>query len=133
MPRGRGSHDGLRERAALRNVEHSPNQDRGRIDVLADVAYPVTLAVVAELLDVGVDGAQLFAEQTPTMARMLEIDASPNDLMASAVASTEVPLFLIPILAERRQHPGADFINALLNQPAQTACSGEPSRATRTG
>jgi len=66
----------LRERAALRNVDHSPNQDRGRIDVLADVAYPVPLTVVAELLDVGLEGAQLFAEQTPRMVRMLEIDAA---------------------------------------------------------
>jgi len=37
-----------------------------QIDILADLAYPVTLAVIAELLDVGTDGAQQFAEQTRT-------------------------------------------------------------------
>ena len=84
------------------------------IDILADVAYPVTLAVIAELLDVGTDGAQQFAEQTPNLVRMLEIDASPEDLMASAIASTELMLFLTPILAERARHPGDDFISGLL-------------------
>jgi cytochrome P450 len=84
------------------------------IDVLRDVGYPLTLAVIAELLDVGVEGAQLFAEQTPNLVRMLEIDAGPEDLMDSAVAAMELTLFLTPILAERRHEPGNDFISALL-------------------
>jgi len=85
-----------------------------QIDILADLAYPVTLAVIAELLDVGTDGAQQFAEQTPNLVRMLEIDATSEDLMASAIASTELMLFLTPILTERAHHPGDDFISALL-------------------
>src|SRR5262245_20787090 len=38
-------------------------------DVPADLAYPVTLAVMAELLDVGTEGAHLFATQTPRLVR----------------------------------------------------------------
>jgi cytochrome P450 len=84
------------------------------IDILQDVGYPVTLAVIAELLDVGGEGAQLFAGQTPNLVRMIEIDAGPEDLMAGAIASTELMLFLTPILAERSHNPGDDFISALL-------------------
>jgi len=87
------------------------------IDILADIGYPVTLAVIAELLDVGVEGAELFADQTPSLVRMLELDAGPDDMMASAVASTELTLFLTPILARRRGNPGNDFISALLAIP----------------
>jgi hypothetical protein len=83
-------------------------------DVLGDVGYPVALAVITELLDVGTDGAEVFAELTPVLARGLEFDASTEDLMASAAASTEMMLFLTPILAERRGNPGEDFISALL-------------------
>jgi hypothetical protein len=83
-------------------------------DVVADVGYPVTLAVICELLDVGVEGAELIAEFTPQLARGFEFDATPDDLMASAVASAELMLFLTPVLARRRQHPGDDFISALL-------------------
>jgi hypothetical protein len=84
------------------------------VDVLHDVAYPVTLAVISELLDVGVEGAELFADQTPRLARGLEIGASDEDLMASAVASTELTLFFTPILEQRLHDPGDDFISALL-------------------
>lgn len=84
------------------------------IDTLADVGYPVALAVITELLDVGVEGAQLFAEHTPNLMRLLEINATADDLMASAVASTELMLFLTPILSHRTQHPGDDFISELL-------------------
>jgi hypothetical protein len=86
----------------------------GEFDVVADVGYPVTLAVICELLDVGVEGAELFAELTPKLARGFEFDAPPDDLMASVVASAELMLFLTPILAARRQNPGEDFISALL-------------------
>lgn len=84
------------------------------IDVLHDVAYPVTLAVITELLDVGIEGAELFADQTPLLVRGLEITASDEDIMASASATTELTMFFIPILARRRQYPGDDFISALL-------------------
>lgn len=87
------------------------------IDVLADIGYPVTLAVIAELLDVGLEGAQLFADHTPQLARVLEIDASSDDLMASAVSATELMIFLTPILVERQSHPGEDFISTLLSVP----------------
>jgi hypothetical protein len=83
------------------------------VDVVADIAYPVALAVIAELFDVGAEGAQVFAEHTPTMVRMLEIEADIEDLTASAIASTEVMLFLTPLFAERRHTPGEDFISAL--------------------
>jgi cytochrome P450 len=83
-------------------------------DVLADVGYPVALSVISELFDVGAEGAQLFADLTPALARGIEFDASADDLIASAVASTEMTLFLTPLLAQRRRDPGADFISALL-------------------
>jgi cytochrome P450 len=85
-----------------------------RIDVVADVGYPVSLAVICELLDVGAEGAQIIVEQTPQLVRAAELDASVDELTASAVANLELMLFLTPILARRREHPGRDFISALL-------------------
>jgi cytochrome P450 len=86
----------------------------GEFDVVADVGYPVALAVICELLDVGVEGAELFADMTPRLARGLEFDATIEDLIAAAVATTEMTLFLTPLLAARRSDPGQDFISALL-------------------
>lgn len=53
----------------------------------------------------------MIAACTPAMTRGLEIDASADDLMASAVACTEATIFLTPILAERIHTPGQDFIS----------------------
>ncbi|HEY2831392.1 MAG TPA: cytochrome P450 [Sporichthyaceae bacterium] len=96
-------------------------------DVLADVGYPVALAVISELLDVGTEGAQLFADLTPALARGIEFDATPEDLAAAAAASIEMTLFLTPVLAERRRNPGVDFISALL------ALEGEEPEALSLG
>jgi cytochrome P450 len=86
------------------------------IDLIADFAYIVPLAVIAELLDVGAEGAELFREQTPALVKMLEIDATAADLADSVDASMQIMLGLAPLIAERRQHPGDDFISALLEQ-----------------
>ncbi|MGQ0623378.1 MAG: cytochrome P450 [Sporichthyaceae bacterium] len=85
-----------------------------RVDIVTGLGYPVSLAVICELLDVGTEGAQVIAEQTPELARGLELGATVEDLTAFAVANLELTLFLTPILAERRNSPGNDFISALL-------------------
>jgi cytochrome P450 len=83
------------------------------VDLLADVAYLVPLAVIAELLDVGVEGAEVFLEQTPRLVRLLEVDATADDLADATAAALEITMFLTPVLAERRGG-GEDFVSALL-------------------
>jgi cytochrome P450 len=83
-------------------------------DLLGDFGYLVPLAVIAELLDVGAEGASVFRAQTPSLVRMLEVDAGPDDLAAATAASLEVTMFLVPLLTSRRLLPGDDFISALL-------------------
>jgi len=87
----------------------------GDVDLLADYGYLVPLAVIAELLDVGIEGAQVFLEQTPHLARLLEIDVTEDDVTNAVTAALEVTMFLTPILTERRGAGGGDdFISALL-------------------
>ncbi|MBO2462001.1 cytochrome P450 [Actinomadura violacea] len=86
-------------------------------DLLREVAYLVPVAVIAELLDVGEEGAGLLLDITPDLVRMLEIDAGSEDLVVSAAASAELMMFLTPLLAERRRRPGGDFISAMLAVP----------------
>jgi cytochrome P450 len=83
-------------------------------DLVADLGYLVPLAVIAELLDAGTDGAELFRAQTPRLVRMLEVDADTDDLATATDAFVAVTLFLVPLIEERRRHPGDDFISALL-------------------
>ncbi len=83
-------------------------------DLLASYGYIVPMAVMAEVLDVGVEGAEVFLEQTPRLVRMLEVDADEHDLAQAVAASFEVTMFLTPILSSRRGGTGDDFISAML-------------------
>jgi len=83
-------------------------------DVLDEIGYLVPLAVVTELLDAGVEGAEAFRQHTPALFRLLEVEPSPEDLKAGVLASTELMLFLTPLIAERRVRPGDDFVSAML-------------------
>jgi len=90
---------------------HQPGED---LDVLAEIAYPVPLAVVCELLDVGVETAALVRAETPSMAAMLDLLAPPEAQQRAASAALTQMLALVPIVAERRRAPGGDLLSALL-------------------
>jgi cytochrome P450 len=88
--------------------------DGETVDLVADLGYLVPLAVIAELLDVGSDGAEAILDQTPALARLLEVDAGPAELAGAVGASLEVTMLLTPLLAARRDRGGGDFVSALL-------------------
>jgi cytochrome P450 len=98
---------------------HQPGDD---LDVLAEIAYPVPLAVICELLAVGVETAELLRAETPAMAGMLDLLAPPEARQQAASAALALMLALVPIVAERRKAPGDDLLSALL-------CALEPDDA----
>jgi cytochrome P450 len=87
------------------------------IDLMSELAYPIPLAVIAELFDVGLEGAELLAAETPTLARGLELEPGPDELDAIGAAGMAIMLFLVPIVAERKADPGDDLLSALIHPP----------------
>ncbi len=87
------------------------------IELMSELAYPVPLAVIAELFDVGLEGAELLRSETPTLARMLELDPAPAELEEIGAAAMTVMLFLVPLVAQRRSDPGEDLLSALIHPP----------------
>lgn len=106
--------EGVRSRVAAVVDAALDALDADDVELMADFAYVVPIAVIAELLDVGPEGAELFLAQTPALVKMLELDAAPADLGASVEASLEVMLELTPVIVDRKQHPGDDLISQLL-------------------
>ena len=97
----------IRERvAAIVDSAFAPLADGDSIEVMSELAYPIPLAVIAELFDVGLEGAELLRAETPTLARMLELDPTPAELEAIGAAAMTVMLFLVPLVAQRRVGPG---------------------------
>lgn len=108
----------IRERvAAIVDSACAPLGDGEPIELMSELAYPIPLAVIAELFDVGLEGAELLGSETPTLARMLELDPTPAEREAIGTAAMTVMLFLVPIVAQRRLDPGEDLLSALIHPP----------------
>jgi cytochrome P450 len=95
----------------------APLADGEPIELMSELAYPIPLAVIAELFEVGVEGAQLLRAHTPAMTRVLELDLTVAELEQVGAAALTLMLFLVPIVAERRGAPGEDLISALIHPP----------------
>ncbi|MDQ6745441.1 MAG: cytochrome P450 [Actinomycetota bacterium] len=98
-------------------VALEPLVDEEPVELMSQLAYPIPLAVIAELFDIGVEGAQLLRSETPALARMLELDPTPEILEAAGTAAMTLMLFLTPLLAQRRSNPGEDLLSALIHAP----------------
>lgn len=106
----------MRERvAAIVDVAFAAMEEGESVELMEELAYPIPLAVIAELFDVGLEGAEVLRAETPTLARALELDQTPEDLEAIAAAAMTVMLFLVPIVAQRRTEPGEDLLSALIH------------------
>jgi cytochrome P450 len=102
---------------AIVDSAFAPLADGEPIELMSELAYPIPLAVIAELFDVGLEGAELLRAETPTLARMLELDPTPAELEEIGAAAMTVMLFLVPLVAERRRDPGEDLLSALIHPP----------------
>ncbi len=103
--------------AAIVDTAFAPLAEGEPIELMSELAYPIPLAVIAELFDVGLEGAELIRAETPTLARMLELDPTPAELEAIGTAAMTVMLFLVPLVAGRRGDPGDDLLSALIHPP----------------
>ncbi|MDQ2790750.1 MAG: cytochrome P450 [Actinomycetota bacterium] len=86
----------------------------GEADVIADIGYPIPLAVMCELLDVDIEGAQLLRTETPKLVGILEFDPDEEAVLAAEEATASLALHLLPILGDRRVRPGEDLASQLL-------------------
>jgi cytochrome P450 len=85
------------------------------VEVIADIGYPIPLAVMCELLDVDIEGAQLLRTETPKLVGMLEFDPDEEAVLAAEEATASLALHLLPILGDRRHRPGDDLASQLLS------------------
>ncbi len=103
--------------AAIVDSACAPLAEGQPIELMSELAYPIPLAVIAELFDVGLEGAEVMRAETPTIARMLELDPTPAEIEAIGTAAMTVMLFLVPLVAQRRTDPGEDLLSALIHPP----------------
>ncbi|WP_192809471.1 cytochrome P450 [Actinomadura rudentiformis] len=83
-------------------------------DVIADLAYPITVGIISEMLDIGVDGAAVVLGFASRIVAFMELRPTDRQLLDASEAARNCSLFLLPILTERRESPGDDLLSALL-------------------
>ncbi len=88
--------------------------DRGSIELIDDLAFPVPFQVISELLDMPTDRADELRDWSQALTASLEPAATLTDLDAAEAAVLALVPYLIQVIEERRSAPGDDLLSALL-------------------
>jgi cytochrome P450 len=88
--------------------------DRGSMDVVVDLAYPLPLTVICEMLGVPVADHALFREWSADLVLTLDPMMSPEVLVRANRATAGFAEYFRGLLAERRANPGGDLLTALI-------------------
>jgi cytochrome P450 family 142 subfamily A polypeptide 1 len=88
---------------------------RGECDFVDDIAKPLPLIVIAEMLGMRIEDRQQLAQWSDTM--MAAEGSAPDEPRAQLAAEAfgEYVTYLLTLLEERRAHPRDDLISVLLS------------------
>jgi cytochrome P450 len=90
---------------------------RGRMDVMAELAFPLPATVIAEMLGVPVEDRDRFkqwSDDSTAAAGNVPANLSPDVLRKSVAAMEELQAYFRGIIAQRRAEPRGDLISDLV-------------------
>jgi len=105
--------DQLRPRIAA-IVDDLLAQTDETFDVVEDLAYPLPVIVIAELLGIPPEDRQTFKDWSATLAASLDPLVTPELMDQATAARQALHAYLRGIIAERRRAPKSDLISALV-------------------
>ncbi|WP_333733540.1 cytochrome P450 [Streptomyces sp. IBSBF 3010] len=88
--------------------------EQGGGDLLAAVAEPLPVAVIAEMLGIPESDRAPLRPWSAAICGMFELNPSEETARAAVRASLEFSAYLRELIAERRANPGPDLISALV-------------------
>ena len=86
-----------------------------RIDIVRDVAYPLPVRVIAEMLGVPTSQHREFIDWTNAVALFLGSPVTSETARAAEDAVLAVTDFFRKVVADRRRHKGSDLISLLID------------------
>ncbi|HEY9476295.1 MAG TPA: cytochrome P450 [Mycobacteriales bacterium] len=92
---------------------------RGRLDVVSDVAYPLPVTVICQLLGVPIEDEPEFRRWSSLLARSLDpvfaFSGGPDPTVADQItAGTDIRRYFADLIEARRAAPGDDLLSALI-------------------
>jgi pimeloyl-[acyl-carrier protein] synthase len=93
-----------------------PLEERGSFDLIADLAYPLPVMVISELLGVPADDRDRFHDWSAAVAKALDILTVPRpDVVGRANdAALGLTEYFRGLVAARRKEPRGDLLSALV-------------------
>ncbi|MEQ1703079.1 MAG: cytochrome P450, partial [Ilumatobacteraceae bacterium] len=88
--------------------------DRGSMEIVEELAFPVPFQVISDLLDLPTDGSEQIREWSQTLTASLEPTADDAIMDATEIASQQMGEYLRGVIDHRRQHLGDDLLSALI-------------------
>jgi cytochrome P450 len=89
---------------------------KGSMEAIADLAYPLPVAVICEMLGVPKEDQPVFGGWSEELAKSLDPGiGQPDDVIQRRVKAVEDSrAYFRRLAAERRKNPGADLLSALI-------------------
>lgn len=103
---------------------------RPAVDFMAEVAFPLPVGVIADLLGVPVAEREGFAPIVRDMADLLEPFADASSLARAAAAESQFAGYLTSVLAAKRDRPQDDLLSRLAASRADDALDDAEMVAT---
>lgn len=90
--------------------------ERDTFDVVSDLAHPLAVQIICELLGVPFEDQHRFSEWGDALARVLDPSAlrSPEQDLAAAAAAAAFADYFTELISERRSRPTADLLSELI-------------------
>ena len=92
----------------------SAAEERGTFDVMADLAEPLPVMVICDLLGVPVQDQAQFKPWSESIGRMLDPDVDASELQKAIPAVMGFVQYFASLIEERRSAPGDDLLSALI-------------------
>ena len=93
----------------------APVFERGSLEVIADLAYPLPATVICELLGIPAADRDVNREWTNKLAPTVDpMIATPALIAEAEVAMTQWDRYIRELLAEKRKKPGDALLDAML-------------------
>lgn len=88
--------------------------ERGSLELVDELAFPVPFQVISDLLDLPTDRSDEVRDWSQALTASLEPTADEATLDAADTASSEMGAYLRDVIEHRRTHLGDDLLSALL-------------------
>ena len=89
------------------------HREQSRLDVVADLAYPLPVTVICELLGVPREDESRFHAWADTLAHSVDPDPGQKTDQAAVLAGMELRNYMQKLVAERRADPRDDLLSGL--------------------